>query len=74
MKKRTDEIHDRLSASRGHTELFDSHTAFCIDIGCGAALWICGAALSTMQLALQETSHDVLLENWQDVSLAFNIK
>ena len=48
-------------------------TVTCTDhlvaLSCGASIWLCGTALSTIGLAMQERSHNTLLRNWQNVCL-----
>lgn len=69
MEKLTDQGHESLFPSKAEPRLADSRSEILIDLGSGLALWVCGAALSTIQLALQERSHNALLRDWQDVSL-----
>jgi hypothetical protein len=69
MEKHTDEAHGGFPfPSKPEPRVANSRSEIFIDLGCGVVLWVCGAALSTIQLALQERSHNALLRHWQDVS------
>jgi ABC-type enterochelin transport system permease subunit len=68
MEKRTNKVHDCHFSSTTDPRIARPRSEIFIDLGCGAALWVCGAALSTIQLALQEPSHNAVLRVWQDVS------
>ncbi|KAF2654238.1 hypothetical protein K491DRAFT_694003 [Lophiostoma macrostomum CBS 122681] len=65
--EKTDEAHDSLFLSNVEPRLVYWRSGILNDLGCGAALWICGGALGTIELALQEGSHNALLRDWQDL-------
>jgi len=68
MEKRGDYAHDDLTDADVELESVKSNTEHLADWSCAVGLWLCSAALSSIQLGLQsEPSHNRLLRRWQNV-------
>jgi hypothetical protein len=68
MEKHSDYTHHSLTDAEIALGSAESGTEHIIDWSCAAGIWLCSAALSSIQLGLQTgPSRNVVLERWQDV-------